>query len=120
MDLMQPARQGSYWDGFARSLAMLGPPLRPSAEDIEFMQAAIAATAAAQGAEPVQALMLGVTPEVAEMRWPEKSFLMAVDRSFPMTRDVWPGDVPGRRTAVCANWLAMPRPESSCHVIIGD
>jgi len=84
------------------------------------MQEAIANSPAAQRAGPLHALLLGVTPEIAAMRWPEKSSLMAVDCSFAMTRAVWPGDVPGRRTVVCGNWLAMPRTDSSCHVVIGD
>jgi hypothetical protein len=122
MDLMQPSPelQGSYWDGFAGSFAALGPPLRPSAEEIGFMQEAIADSPAAQRADPLRALLLGVTPEIAAMRWPEKSSLMAVDNSFAMAKAVWPGNVPGRRTVVCGNWLAMPRTESSCHVVIGD
>ena len=53
---MQPAPQPSYWDGFARSFSMLGSPLSPTAEDVGFMQRAIAA---AQGVEPLEALLLG-------------------------------------------------------------
>jgi hypothetical protein len=115
-----PVTEGSYWDGFARAFAMLGSPLRPSPEDIRFMQEAVETLAAADGAEPLHALLLGVTPEIATMRWPDASFVMAVDRSFAMTQTVWPGNVPGRRTVVCGNWLSMPRTASSCHVVIGD
>ncbi len=70
--------------------------------------------------EPLRALLLGVTPEIAGMRWPEKSSLLAVDRSFPMTQAVWPGNLPGKRSVVCANWLALPQQQASRDVVIGD
>jgi hypothetical protein len=54
------------------------------------------------------------------MRWPEASFLMAVDQSLPMAQAVWPGNVPDRRWAVCGDWLALPQRDSSCKVVIGD
>lgn len=68
----------------------------------------------------MQALMLGVTPAVACMRWPEGSLLLAVDNSLPMTRAVWPGNIAGKRAAVCGNWLGLPLRESSCDVVLGD
>jgi hypothetical protein len=117
---MTPARAQSYWDDFAQSFASLGSPLRPSRQDTQFMQRAITDWAALRPGECLNALILGVTPEIAEMRWPERSSLMAVDKSLPMVRSVWPGNVPGKRRAVCGNWLLLPRGKSSCHIAAGD
>jgi hypothetical protein len=84
------------------------------------MQEAVSHSSAALRGEPFHALLLGVTPDLARMEWPQGARLMAVDYSFPMTRSVWPGDLPGKRAVVCANWLSMPRAASSCDVVLGD
>lgn len=84
------------------------------------MQRAITGWAALHPGECLDALLLGVTPEIAEMQWPEHSSLTAVDKSLPMVSRVWPGNVPGRRSVVCGNWLTLPRRESSCHIAAGD
>lgn len=110
----------SYWASLARAYAQLGPPLRPSDEDIRFLERTVAEYARGQSGRAIQALLLGVTPDLAGMRWPAACRLLAVDSSFPMVRAVWPGDVPGRRRAVCGDWLAMPLRESSCDILVGD
>ena len=84
------------------------------------MEETVASWQATRRVERLEALLLGVTPEIAGMRWPERSSLMAMDRSLPMVDAVWVGTIPGRRAAVCGDWLAPPRRESSCHVVIGD
>lgn len=54
------------------------------------------------------------------MRWPEESSLIAVEKSIEMAQTVWPGDVPGARCVVNANWLALPCADESCHFVAGD
>jgi hypothetical protein len=76
------------------------------------------------GRRPIQTsrsvrMLLGVTPEIAGMDWPERSSLIAVDSSLPMAQAVWPGNLP-QRWVVCGNWLALPQREPSCHVVIAD
>ena len=117
---MRPDRAVSYWDGFANAYANLGWPLRPSEEDVGLMECIVRDwTLSRQIAFP-QVLLLGATPDIATMRWPETTSLMAVDRSFPMAKSVWPGDIPGRRAMVCGDWLALPRRGASCDVVVGD
>jgi SAM-dependent methyltransferase len=97
----------------------LGPPLRPCAADLAFMQSALARWAPRGG--PLQAVLCGVTPEIAGMSWPPQTQLLAVDRSPPMIEVVWPGDIPGRRKAVLGNWLErLPIEPHSQDVVIGD
>jgi SAM-dependent methyltransferase len=117
---MQLATTGSYWDGFAQSYARLGPPLRPSADDIQIFERTIADWAAARSMRRVEALLLGVTPDIARMRWPSGTSLLAIDRSEPMVRTVWPGNIAGWREVVCADWVSLPRKKASCDVVIGD
>lgn len=84
------------------------------------MEEAASGWAAGHPGRPLDALLLGVTPEIARMRWPERSSLMAVDSSMAMVRAVWPGNVAGRRWAVRADWHALPREKFSCDVVVGD
>ena len=49
------------------------------------------------------------TPELAAMTWAESCTLLAADACLPMVRVVWPGDVPQRRWAICADWRQLPR-----------
>jgi hypothetical protein len=84
------------------------------------MEGAVAGWVAGHNGKAPQALLLGVTPEIVEMQWPERSSLTAVDNSLPMVRTRWPGNIPGTRTAVCGNWLALPYRDCSFDVAIGD
>ena len=63
-----------------------------------------------------RALLLGVTPAVASMRWPEPHSLVAVDASLPMVQAVWPNN----RPAVCGDWQRLPFAPGSYEVVIGD
>jgi SAM-dependent methyltransferase len=110
----------SYWDDVASSFAALGPPLKPSDEDIDFLEEAVAAWAREHPRERHSATLLGVTRQIAEMRWPETWSLLAIDQSLPMAQIIWPGDIPGKRWAICGDWLDLPRGAASSAVVIGD
>jgi hypothetical protein len=84
------------------------------------MEEAVTLWTAAHPDQPLRAMLLGVTPEIARMGWPEKSSLIAVDSSLPMAQAVWPGNLAQRRWVACGNWLALPQRESSCQVAIAD
>jgi SAM-dependent methyltransferase len=53
------------------------------------------------------------------MHWPGGTGLIAADRSRAMIRSLWPGDVLGY-PAVCAEWTALPLPDRSQDIVIGD
>jgi SAM-dependent methyltransferase len=84
------------------------------------MEETVTAWAAGRRRTRFRALLLGVTPALAGMRWPEAASLLAIDNSLAMARGVWPGNVPGRSWAICGNWLALPRRNSSCDLVAGD
>ncbi|MGA1410130.1 MAG: class I SAM-dependent methyltransferase [Prochlorotrichaceae cyanobacterium] len=109
----------------------LGPPLRPHAEDLRFIQQWIRdplnqwvqgkGTETHQDAEntPLQIGLLGVTPELAILDWPEQSCLTAIDSSEKMINAVWVGDRPHRKV-IRGDWRSLPFEPQSCHAILGD
>jgi SAM-dependent methyltransferase len=116
----QTAEALSYWNSFADSFRALGPPLRPSPQDIQAIEQAASVWVAGHPGRGLQALLLGVTPELANMAWPELCTVFAVDSSLAMARAVWPGNIPLRRVVACGNWLALPRADGSCDLVAGD
>lgn len=110
--------QPDHWNQHARQWSLIGPPLRPVNEDIRLLEAAIRDWRARQAVAAPCALLCGVTPEVAGMRWPSGTQLIAVDHSLPMIAGVWPAAAPG--VAVCGDWLALPVADASQHLLIGD
>lgn len=112
--------QVSYWAKLANSYQQLGWPFRPSPEDLRMFEETVAAWAGGRDGSRISALMLGVTRDIATMRWPESAELLGVDNSGAMVSAVWPGDVPNRRSGIQGDWFHLPRPESSCDIVIGD
>lgn len=113
-------REHTYWSSLALAYAGLGPPLKPTRADIAYMESVVAAAGARHPGRQLRALMLGVTPPVAEMKWPRGAIIRAVDSSLPMIQNVWPGNLPRRRSAVCADWRALPLRKSCLDIVIGD
>lgn len=112
--------QHPHWGEVAYHWHHYGPPLRPSAAEVRVMEEMVRRWYAARRARPPKALLLGVTPEIAAMAWPDETELVAADRSEPMIQRVWPGDVGGRRKAVCADWFDLSSGSDTYDVVIGD
>jgi hypothetical protein len=83
------------------------------------MQDAVAARAERCPRQPLRAFLLGVTPELAGMRWPPGTEVLAADRSAEMLKWVWPGDRPGRR-AECMDWFSALSSFGPFGVVVGD
>jgi len=116
-----PARMpaADHWIAPARSWALRASPLRPAAEDVAIYGREIRRWSGVAAPGRVEALLLGVTPEIVTMDWPAATRLTAVDVSRAMIGGVWPGAALGQ-AAVCARWTALPFPDASRHVVIGD
>jgi hypothetical protein len=114
------ALRPEYWDSFAKVYARLGSPLTPCGDDARFMEGAADQWVASHRGERLHALLLGVTPGLAQISWPPGSCLTAIDRSLAMVRAIWPGDVASVRWALQADWLALPLRESSFGMVVGD
>ena len=109
----------SYWHGMASSYAALGSPLRPVREEIQFMEEAVAGWAAWHSRTP-RAVLIGVTPDIAQMAWPAETTLTAVDSSLTMASALWPPNGPARRRLICGDWRSLPLRRGSADIVIGD
>lgn len=91
-----------HWSEIARAWAHVGPPLRPAPEDLGFIPSA------------GDALLLGVTPELAALGW---SSLVAVDHTPAMVRALWE---PAHGLAVVGQWTHLPIRSSSRDLVLLD
>ncbi|MHC4711919.1 MAG: hypothetical protein ACYTAN_01435 [Planctomycetota bacterium] len=107
--------RAGQWPEVARKWRLLGPPLRPSPEDVRFCEDAAREWIRHRGAPRV--LLLGVTPELYHLPWPEGTDLLAVDRTRAMIEAVWPGP---REAALCEDWLEMNLPGGSRDIVLCD
>jgi SAM-dependent methyltransferase len=106
-----------HWQQHARDWRFFGPPLRPCAQDTDWMAQQIAASERTVE----KALLLGVTPEIAQMQWPENTSLLAIDHSLPMIKRVWPDDnmaIPAQ--AIAGSWTSLPLKDQSIDIVCGD
>jgi len=110
------AADSEHWNAHAARWSLIGEPLRPGPADLTAIARSVERHFA--GKPPEAALLLGVTPEIAEMSWPAKMQLLAVDQSEGMVRAVWPGDTPSRR-AIVGDWLSF-EPASPFDLVLGD
>jgi len=108
-----------HWNDHARQWSYIGTPLRPCAEDIQLIESYMHENDALSGGG--NALLLGVTPELALMRWPENTRLLAIDRNQAMIDGVWPReDLRMEAKAVSGDWLATPCKTGSMGIAVGD
>src|SRR5262245_33872020 len=115
------SKLSQHWEKSTRRWNLAESPGRPAEEDIRFFERVLRdwhETARPRAAP--QALLLGVTPEIARMRWPAAGTqVLAVDQSHMMVRAIWPGAALGFQ-AVCADWTALPVAAGSRDIVIGD
>lgn len=109
-----PAAAG-HWQDIARLWEQVGPPLRPSDQDIAFVKDAIGSWARDNGAP--RALILGVTPELYHLPWPNGTDVLAVDHTQSMIDTIWPGP---RNAVICADWTTMPLQTCSRNIVLCD
>ena len=113
-------KSATIWEKHSVQWGKVGPPLRPSGQDIDLLQRLVAGQCAAAGCSSPRIVLLGVTPEIALMRWPTETRLLAVDSNPAMIANVWPGSRLAGADAVCADWTRMPVGDESCDVVVSD
>lgn len=101
-----------WWD-------LLGSPLRPSDEDLTFLRQTVLTQLPTQP-DLKNVVILGVTPEIALLPWPETTEVLAIDSSPTMIRTVWPDSQVKRGEAICGSWQHLPIPDDSCDLVMGD
>lgn len=102
---MPSSTENKHWQDFAIKWQRLGSPLRPCVEDVENFRHAI-------GGDPGRCLLLGVTPELAELA----SDITAIDNSAAMIAALWTG----KHAAIQGDWLHLPFPEDLFDTLVGD
>jgi SAM-dependent methyltransferase len=108
------------WASIARAYAAFGSPFVPCDEDIAAFEQALAMHAAGRDVVGLDAVVLGVTPALVNMRWPRGTRICAVEISPHVIDALWPGDIPDKRRAICASWLATPLERRTFDVVVGD
>lgn len=110
-----------HWPQNARHWDLVGPPLRPSREDVAIVAALARAWREARPEGALRALILGVTPEIATLDWPDGTTLVGADRSEGMIRLVWPtSGLPARASTLVADWRSLPLLDESFDLVAGD
>ena len=105
-----------YWKSMqVQFFLRIPPPLRLADQDVQMYTNAVKEWLD-KDAEP-RVLVMGATPEFFSMPWPEKTNLLAVDRSERMLRDLWPG--PNENT-VCEDWTNMSLEDGSRDIAFCD
>lgn len=105
-----------HWPAMARAWDQSGAPLRPSAQDVAaYHRRAKEWMDVRRGAPRV--LLLGVTPEIYNLPWPDGRDLLAVDRTPAMIAHVWVGKP---EEVLQASWLALPLPPASRDIALCD
>ncbi len=113
------ADAATLWRKHAGLWQHVGQPLRPTPYDTRVMERYVARCHAANNNRALNALMLGVTVEIATMRWPRGTQLLALDRSWSMVAGIWPGD-DETRCAIVGDWLRPPLRAQTWDVIAAD
>ncbi len=62
-------------------------------------------------------LLLGVTPEIYHLPWPEGTSFLAADKSQAMIDVVWPGP---KEAAQCVDWVSLQLPDNSRDIVFCD
>ena len=108
-----------YWDCMSAHFDQLQSPLRPCAQDLRIYREILGHDVNGHGGGR-RVLLFGVTPELAQLDWPDHTELTAIDRSLPMIRRVWPGEIPGRRAAIRGNWFDARFQDGTFDFALGD
>lgn len=106
----------NHWQTHARTWEHFGSPLRPCHEDVHWMEGVLS------GLSPQrhQSLLMGVTPELTHMAWPDGTTLLAVDQNPDMIRHQWLPAPPVNGHALCGDWEHIALPDQALDVIVGD
>jgi glycosyltransferase involved in cell wall biosynthesis len=107
--------EAGHWPTLARQWNEIGPPLRPSPQDLAFVSGTATEWIRRHGAPRV--LLLGVTPEIYRLPWPAGTDFLAVDRAPAMIDRVWPGP---KDHALCAEWTSLNLSAGSRDMVICD
>lgn len=111
-----PGHEGQ-WPRIARNWRHIGPPLRPSGEDVTAFGRLIADWTHENPGDVPRGLILGVTPELHDLPWPDRERLHAADHTPEMITYVWPG---AAERALRCDWRHIPLANGSVDIAMCD
>lgn len=114
---LKNSRQG-VWETHARQWQRVGVPLRPSEDDARLMMD-LANPLLAHSMRP-RVVVLGVTPEVVQLPWPDGVDLLALDQSAEMIARVWQSHPKIQSSVRQARWQETFLESHSVDLIVGD
>lgn len=116
---MESIDQKGVWGRHSGQWSRVGPPLKPSPEDTALILSALQPTFDATSG-PCHLAVLGVTPELVQLTWPETVRLAAFDHSADMIARVWQPHPTIHSQVHEADWRALPLEVGVLHAAVGD
>lgn len=111
--------QMAVWSRHASQWNRVGPPLKPSQDDTALTLSALTEVfKATQGTCCIA--ILGVTPELVQLPWPQSAKLDAFDHSADMIARVWQAHRSINSQVHEADWRALPLDDGTLHAAVGD
>lgn len=105
------------WPAVARDWRHIGSPLRPAPEDAAAFGKVLSTWTGAHPGIAPRGLILGVTPELFALDWPDRSLLRAADRTQAMIDHIWPG---APDAAMRTDWREIDLPDGAVDVVMCD
>lgn len=104
------------WDNVSEMWDLIGSPLRPCGQDVDLIVDSVSKLIGGNTG-PLKILILGVTPEFAELPIAQNCQTYAIDRSINMIHWVWTGE---KSNAICGDWHALPWDDDTFDLVICD
>jgi len=104
------------WPEVARNWRQLDSPLRPIQPDLALVRKALSQLQLADDRQP-RVLIMGVTPEIYHLPWPDGWSVRALDWTPAMIEHLWPGP---REHVTLDDWRKMPFNAGSFDVVTCD
>jgi hypothetical protein len=107
------------WSKSALGLGLARPPWTPCPEDGDLLLEALSPYVRSGGAVALVAL-LGVTPALTQLSWPDSASILAVDASPTIVSSQWRAHPSVPSAVTCARWQALPLRDNSVAAVAGD
>ncbi len=111
---------GDHWYHLADMWRFVGPPLRPTYEDTQKREQFVDTWCQKTGICNPKCLLLGVTPEIVEMRWPPDKQVFALDCNDRMIKHVYPGHNREGFHVLQGDWACLPILNHQFDLVLGD
>lgn len=116
--LSHDLKQSRVWKKHALHWAKIGVPLKPSVEDARLMLSSLQPLF--ENSDLLKIAVLGVTPEIVNLSWPNNVSLYAYDHSVEMIESLWKPNLTIPYQVQLARWQQLPVKDDTFNAIVGD